>query len=190
MRNKYCSYNKTWPGWLGIFCTLRKLVIGPQLCRVFNMSHVATIIIPGKFSMSQLCCYDQSKMKSGQNYHSLIPLHLQLRCGGKLNDIWIWKTIFQPFSDRRAGTDRHCDQNREKWCCWTFENLRIRKFVKRVNGDESLPYFGWLTFNELRCASAANSTLIWKHEGLWALFSFYELWMKYDIDSMQIVKKR
>ena len=58
------AHNKTWPGWLGIFCTLRKLVIGPQLCRVFNMSHVATIIIPpGKFSMSQLCSYDQSKMK-------------------------------------------------------------------------------------------------------------------------------
>ena len=30
---------------------------------------------------------------------------------------------------------------------------------------------------------------MWKHEGLWALFSFYELWMKYDIDSVQIVKK-
>ena len=129
------------------------------------------------------------RSENGQNYHSLIFLHLQLRCGGKLNDIWIWKTIFQPFSDRRAGTDRHCDQNREKWCCWTFENLRIWKFVKRVNGDESLPDFGWLTFNELRCASAANSTLMWKHEGLWALFSFYELWMKYDIDFVQIVKK-
>ena len=30
---------------------------------------------------------------------------------------------------------------------------------------------------------------MWKHEGLWALFSFYELWMKYDIDSVQIKKK-
>ena len=63
MRNKYCSLQNLL-GWLGIFCTLRKLVIGPQLCWVFNMSHVATIIIPpGKFSMSQLCSYDQSKMK-------------------------------------------------------------------------------------------------------------------------------
>ena len=30
---------------------------------------------------------------------------------------------------------------------------------------------------------------MWKHEGLWALFSLYELWMKYDIDFVQIVKK-
>ena len=125
----------------------------------------------------------------GQNYHSRFPS----TCSSVVAANWMIfefeKTIFQPFSDRRAGTDRHCDQNREKWCCWTFENLRIRKFVKRVNGDESLPDFGWLTFNELRCASAANPTLMWKHEGLWALFSFYELWMKYDIDSVQIVKK-
>ena len=88
--------------WFGIFCTLVKFSIGPQLYQAYDMSF-----------------YPLCPFLDFSTYSSIF--------GVKLNDIWMWKTIFEPFSDRRAGTDWHCDQNREKWWFSTFGNLRIWK---------------------------------------------------------------
>ena len=69
------------------------------------------------------------------------------------------------------------------WKIHTFWTIHLENCVKKVNGNECPPDLGWLTFNELGCASESNSTLMWKHEGFehYSIFIVLEdTWEKYQ----------